>query len=51
MDIDAIQSLLEEYIDKHPLAIQLGGEYIYQDDAAQVDAIQLVADIFDSLIP
>lgn len=51
MDSDRIESLLLEYLAKHPLAIECGSEYIGQSDEAQVDAIQLVCDIFDSLIP
>lgn len=46
-----IMNLIIEYINKHPLAAECGSEYIYQDDKAQVDAIQLVADICDALIP
>lgn len=51
MDIDRIESLLLAYIDRHPLAIECGSEYIGQSDEAQIDAIQLVCDIFDALIP
>lgn len=29
------------------LIVECGGEYIMQDDEAQVDALQLVCDIFD----
>ena len=39
--------LIEKYSEKHELAKECGGEYISQDDKAQVDAIKLVCDIFD----
>lgn len=42
-----IEDLVNGYFRKHELAKELGGEYIYQDDKAQVDAIQLVSDICD----
>jgi hypothetical protein len=48
---DTIMDLIVAYGKEHPLAWECGGEYIAQDDDAQVDAIQLVCDIFDSLIP
>ena len=41
--------LLAGYIEKHPLAAEYGSEYIMQDDNAQVDALQLVCDIFDNM--
>ena len=46
---DKIKALLAEYIKKHPLAVECGSEYIMQDDNAQMDALQLVCDIFDNL--
>jgi len=42
-----IQYLVEDYLKNHPLAKEIGGEYIYQNDQAQVDAIKLVSDICD----
>lgn len=42
-----IEDLVNAYLKLHPLAKECGGEYIYQDDKAQVDAIQLVSDICD----
>ena len=47
-DIEEILALLANYIEKHPLAVDRGGEYIMQNDKAQVDALQLVCDIFDN---
>lgn len=49
-DTEEVLVLLAGYIDKHPLAIECGGEYIYEDDKAQADAIELVANIFDNLM-
>ena len=44
---NCILSLIEKYLEKHSLAKEVGAEYIYQDDEAQVDALKLVADISD----
>ena len=41
--------IISKYAEKHPLAVECGSEYIYQSDKAQVDAIELVADIFDNM--
>lgn len=43
--------LIEEYVEKHPLALECGSEYISQSDDAQLDALELVYRIFDTLIP
>lgn len=48
-DMEEIKALIAGYVERHPLAEELGGEYIWQNDEAQEDAIQLVADIFDSI--
>ena len=50
MDSQKITKLVEEFAKKHPLAKECGGEYIYQDDDAQADAIQLVSEIFDTCV-
>lgn len=42
-----IMELIEAYSEEYPLAEECGGEYIYQSDEAQIDAIELVAGIFD----
>ena len=47
-DIEEIIVLIAEYVEKHPLVEECGSDYIYQNDKAQIDAIQLVADIFDN---
>lgn len=43
----AILTLIDKYAEKHELAKECGGEYIGQSDSAQIDAIELVCDIFD----
>ena len=48
-DKEEVMVLLAEYIEKHPLAKELGSEYIMQDDEAQFDALQLVCNIFDNM--
>jgi len=48
-DMEEIKALIAGYVEKHPLAEEMGGEYIMQDDEAQVDALQLVCDIFDNM--
>ena len=48
-DKEEVMVLLAEYIEKHPLAVECGSEYIMQDDKAQVDAVQLVCNIFDNM--
>lgn len=49
-DTEELLVLLAGYIEKHPLALECGGEYITQDDKAQADAVELVANIFDMLM-
>ena len=49
IDVEETMALLYAYIEKHPLAVDLGGEYIMQNDKAQVDAIKLVSDIFENM--
>ena len=43
--------LIEEYAEKHPLALECGSEYISQSDEAQLDALELIYKIFDALVP
>ena len=50
MDYEEIKAMFAWYIEKHPYALTLGGEYIMQDDKAQEDAIQLVCEIFDNWV-
>lgn len=42
-----IMELIKKYAEKHPLAKDAGSEYIYQNDEAQIDALDLVANIFN----
>lgn len=44
---DKIMNLIEKYAEKHELAKECGSEYIFQSDRAQIDALELVGDIFD----
>ncbi len=50
MDKEELWALIAGYMEKHPLAKELGGEYVYQDDKAQEDAIELVANIFENCV-
>ena len=43
----SIMDEIEEYANAHKLAKDIGAEYIWQDDEAQVDAIELVGKIFN----
>lgn len=45
--IKNIFSIVEKYINKHPLGKTIGGEYVSQDDRAQEDAIDLFAEIME----
>lgn len=44
---EKIMELIDKFSEKHKLAKACGSEYIYQSDRAQVDALELVGDIFD----
>ena len=46
-----VMRLIEEYAEKHPLALELGSEYIFQNYEAERDALELVYKIFDALVP
>ncbi len=48
IDTEELLLLIAQFIEKHPLAKDCGGEYIYQSDEAQEDAIELVANIFEN---
>lgn len=42
--------LIERFVDKHGnIALSCGGEWMYQDDKGQVDALELVSNILESL--
>ena len=42
-----ILNRVHSYMNKHPMAGRVGGEYVNQDDEAQIDAIELVCDLAD----
>lgn len=44
-----IGNVINDYAEKHELAMECGGEYIMQNDEAQVDGLELVCEIFDIL--
>ena len=48
-DTEEVMLLLANYIEKHPLAVDCGSEYIMESDKAQVDALELVCNIFDNM--
>ena len=48
-DIEEILLLLADYIEKHPVAVDHGSEYIMKNCKAQVDALKLVCNIFDNM--
>lgn len=50
IDIKELETLIENYAQRHPLAAEIGADYVWQNDKAQEDAIQLVADIFDNAV-
>lgn len=45
--VNRIMDSIEHYADKHNLAVECGAEYIFQNDKAQVDALNLTGDIFN----
>ncbi len=47
---ESMEDLINDYFDKHKSAKEVGSEYVYQNDGAQLDAIKLVADICDTYI-
>ena len=50
IDIYTLQKLIVEYANTHELAVESGREYIYQNDDAQMDALDLVCAIFDKCV-
>ena len=49
IDREELLVLIALYAEKHPSAVEVGSEYIMQNDKAQVDALELVCNIFDSM--
>lgn len=50
INMNKLKELIVEYANTHELAVECGSEYIYQNDDAQVDALDLVCAIFDKCI-
>lgn len=49
---EPILKLIDRFVDKHGnIALSCAGEWLYQDDKGQVDALKLVADILEVLSP
>jgi len=48
-DTEEVMLLLADFMEKHPLAVGCGSDYIMQSDKAQIDALQLVCEIFDNM--
>lgn len=49
-DMLKVMNLIKNYVNKHGnIALSCGGEWMYQDDNGQVDALELVSNILDSL--
>ena len=49
---EPILKLIDKFVDKHGnIALSCAGEWLYQDDRGQVDALELVANILEMLSP
>lgn len=49
---EPILKLIDKFVDKHGnIALSCTGEWLYQDDRGQVDALELVANILEVLSP
>lgn len=48
-DAEEVKALLAEFIEKHPLVVDRGSEYIMRDWKTQFDALRLICDIFDNM--
>ena len=49
-EVSDIIKMIAEYVEKHGnIALLCGSEWLYQDDAGQVDAIELVSKILDRM--
>ena len=49
---EPILKLIDKFVDKHGnIALSCAGEWLYQDDKGQVDALELVANILEVLNP
>ena len=50
INMNKLKEFILEYANTHELAVECGSEYIYQNDDAQVDALDLVCAIFDKCV-
>ena len=49
---EPILKLIDKFVDKHGnIALSGAGDWLYQDDRGQVDALELVANILEVLSP
>ena len=49
---EPILKLIDKFVDKHGnITLSCAGEWLYQDDRGQVDALELVANILEVLSP
>ncbi len=49
---EPILKLIDKFVDKHGnIALSCAGEWLYQDDRGQIDALELVANILEVLSP
>ena len=49
---EPILKLIDKFVDKHGnIALSCAGEWLYQDDRGQVDALELVANMLEVLSP
>lgn len=50
LDAANVIALICAFVEKHgPISLSCGSEWMYQDDAGQVDALDLVGKILDNL--
>lgn len=50
INMNKLKEFILEYANVHELAVECGSEYIYQNDDAQVDALDLVCAVFDKCV-
>ena len=49
IDVEMLTSQIEGYANRYPRAVTCGADYIYQNDDARTDALDLVAQIFEHI--
>lgn len=45
-----LENIMNEFCEKHPLALECGSEYIGQSDEARIDAVEIICAAFDVLL-